>query len=99
MSNKENKVKTGWVYQVILGKAECSANNINLRSSCIKDIFFGIPLTKLGEGPNTVFQLYMKNDGENVYIYEMDDHPPIVDIPNETIKAMIPVKLVTYQDI
>lgn len=92
-----NKITTNWVYQVVLGSAECTANNINLRSSYVKAIFFGIPLTKLGYGSETVFQLYEEMGG--VPVYTEENPAPIVRIPNETIKAMVPVKQVVCQDI
>ena len=92
-----NKRTINWVYQVVLDSVECAANNINLRSSYVKTIFFGIPLTKLGYGSNTVFQLYEEING--VPVYTEDNPSPIVKIPNETIKAMIPVKRVVCQDV
>lgn len=91
------KTTINWVYQVVLGSAECTANNINLRSSYVKAIFFGIPLTRLGYGSETVFQLYQEI-GE-VPVYSEENPAPIVRIPNETIKAMIPVKQIVCQDI
>ena len=66
-------------------------------SSIIGISFYGIPLTKLGNGPTTVFELYEEKEGSN--IYSKDNLPPIVKVPNETIKAMIPVKQVVCQDI
>lgn len=97
--NVDNIVKTTicWVYQVVLDSAKCDANNINLRSSYVKTIFFGIPLTKLGYGSKTVFQLYEEING--VPVYTEKNPAPIVKIPNETIKAMIPVKQIVCQDI
>lgn len=86
-----------WVYRVVLDGDKCIANNINLRSSYVKTIFFGIPLTKLGYGSETVFQLYEEMGG--VPVYTEENPAPIVRIPNETIKAMIPVKQVVCQDI
>ncbi len=86
-----------WVYQVILDTVECTANNIDLRSSYVKNIFFGIPLIKLGYGPKTVFQLYEEING--VPVYTEDNPSTIVEIPNETIKAMIPVKQIICKDI
>ncbi len=97
MSNKENKITTNWVYQVILDYERCLANNINLRNSYISTRFYGIPLTELGYGSKTVFELYEERDGSK--IYSKDNPPPIVRIPNETIKTMIPVKQVVCQDI
>lgn len=97
VDSTSTKNTINWVYQVILGTAECTANNINLRSSYVKTIFFGIPLTKLGYGSKTVFQLYEEING--VPVYTKDNPSPIVRIPNETIKAMIPVKQIVCQDI
>ena len=92
-----NKTTTNWVYRVVLDSVECAANNINLRSSYVKTIFFGIPLTKLGYGSETVFQLYEEING--VPVYTEENPSPIVEIPNETIKAMIPVKRIICKDI
>ena len=92
-----NKQTINWVYQVVLDSVECAANNINLRSSYVKTIFFGIPLTKLGYGSKTVFQLYEEING--VPVYTEENPSPIVEIPNETIKAMIPVKRIICKDI
>lgn len=86
-----------WVYRVVLDGNKCTANNINLRSSYVKTIFFGIPLTKLGYGSETVFQLYEEMGG--VPVYTEENPAPIVRIPNETIKAMIPVKQIICKDI
>ena len=72
----------------------CLANNINLSKSYIGTIFFRIPLTRLGYGSTTVFELYEEKDGSN--IYSKDNVPPIVKVPNETIKVMIPVKQIVH---
>lgn len=86
-----------WVYQVVLDLEKLVSNHIGLQNSYIGISFCGIPLTKLGNGPTTVFELYEEKEGSN--IYSKDNIPPIVKIPNETIKAMIPVKRVVCQDI
>ena len=91
------KVTTNWVYQVILDYERCLANNINLRNSYIKTRFYGIPLTELGEGSRTAFELYEEKNGNKVY--SKDNPPPIVRIPNETIKTIIPVKQIVCQNI
>lgn len=101
MPNKENEVKnktnTCWVYRVVLDWADLAFHRISLADSYIGNSFFGIPLTKLGNGPATVFELYEEKEGSN--IYSKDNLPPIVKVPNETIKAMIPIKQVVCQDI
>lgn len=101
MSAKENRVNNKtiscWVYWVVLDLEKLVANHIGLPNSYIGISFYGIPLTKLGNGPTTVFELYEEKESSN--IYSKDNLPPIVKIPNETIKAMIPVKQVVCQDI
>ena len=86
-----------WVYRVVLDLEELASYRISLANSYIGASFFGIPLTKLGYGNTTVFQLYKEKDGKSVYT--IGNRPPIVEVPNETIKAMIPVKQVVCQDI
>lgn len=97
MSNKENKVTTEWVYRVVLDWAVLASHRISLANSYIGNSFQGTPLTKLGYGNTTVFQLYEEKDGESVYT--MENRPPIVKVPNETIRAMIPIKQVVCQDV
>ena len=92
-----NKTTTNWVYQVVLDLEKLVSNHISLPNSYIGISFYGIPLIKLGNGPTTVFELYEEKEGSN--IYSKDNLPPIVKVPNETIKAMIPVKQVVCQDI
>lgn len=91
------KVTTNWVYQVILDYERCLANNIDLRNSYIKTRFYGISLTGLGEGSRTAFELYEEKDGSN--IYSKDNPPPVVRIPNETIRTLIPVKQIICKNI
>ena len=95
MSNKENKVITCWVYRVVLDLDELAYRRISLADSYIGISFQGTPLTKLGYGNTTVFQLYEEKDGESVYT--MKNRPPVVEVPNETIKAMIPIKQIVCQ--
>lgn len=92
-----NKITTNWVYRVVLDLEKLASNHISLSNSYIGISFHGIPLTKLGNGPITVFGLYEEKEGSN--IYSKDNLPPIVQVPNATIKAMIPVKQVVCQDI
>ena len=92
-----NKRTINWVYQVVLDLEKLVSNHIDLQNSYIGISFCGIPLTKLGNGPTTVFELYEEKEGSN--IYSKDNIPPIVKVPNETIKAMIPVKQIICKDI
>lgn len=92
-----NKVTTNWVYRVVLDWGELASHRISLANSYMGASFFGIPITKLGNGPATVFELYEEKDGSN--IYSKDNVPPIVKVPNETIKAMIPVKPIICQNV
>lgn len=97
MSDKENKMSICWVYRVVLDLDELAYRRISLADSYIGISFFGTPLTKLGYGNTTVFQLYEEKDGESVYT--MKNRPPVVEVPNETIKAMIPVKQIACMDV
>ena len=97
MSNKTNKVTTEWVYRVVLDWGELASHRISLADSYIGISFFGTPLTKLGYGNTTVFQLYEEKDGKSVYT--MKNRPPVVEIPNETIKALIPIKQIACMNV
>lgn len=97
MSNKENKVTTEWIYRVVLDCEELAFHRISLENSYIGISFLGIPLTKLGYGNTTVFQLYEEKNGKSVYT--MENRPPVVELPNATIKALIPVKQIVCQNI
>lgn len=97
MPDKENKLTTEWVYRVVLDCIELTFRRISLENSYIGISFLGTPLTKLGYGNTTVFQLYEEKNGKSVYT--MENRPPVVELPNETIKAMIPVKQIVCQDI
>lgn len=92
-----NKTTTNWVYRVVLDLEKLVSNHIGLRNSYIGISFYGIPLTKLGNGNTTVFQLYEEKNGKSVYT--MENRPPVVELPNETIKALIPVKQIVCQNI
>lgn len=73
-------------------------NKSSFKTATIESIKNGVyRLTKLGYGSKTVFQLYEEING--VPVYTEKNPAPIVKIPNETIKAMIPVKQVVCQDI
>ena len=55
-----NKTTTNWVYQVVLDLEKLVSNHISLSNSYIGISFYGIPLTKLGNGPTTLSNICSK---------------------------------------